>query len=97
MYAVVSFTDHYGKLVEKTVEVEASGNYSIVRVEGMAIADYRGLVTCKLYSAEGAELGSTIDSIESYAARMVSALQKNGVDLGDAIMKLGASSYAFFH
>ena len=77
--------------------IEADGSYTIVRVEGMAIADYRGLVTCKLYSASGAELGSTIDSIESYASRMASALQKNGVDLGDAIMKLGASSYAFFH
>ena len=97
MYATVSFTDHYGTQVEKQVPIEADGSYTIVRVEGMAIADYRGLVTCKLYSASGAELGSTIDSIESYASRMASALQKNGVDLGDAIMKLGASSYAFFH
>ena len=97
MYATVSFTDHYGTQVEKQVPIEADGSYTIVRVEGMAIADYRGLVTCKLYSASGAELGSTIDSIESYTSRMASALQKNGVDLGDAIMKLGASSYAFFH
>ena len=97
MYAVVSFTDHYGKPVEKTVAVEASGSFTVVRVEGMAIADYRGLVTCKLYSAAGAELGSVTDSIESYACRMAIDLQKNGVDLGDVIMKLGASSYEFFH
>jgi YD repeat-containing protein len=97
MYATVSFTDHYGKLVEKRVAVAASGSYSVVQVEGMAIADYRGLVTCKLYSAAGAELGSVTDSIESYACRMAIDLQKNGVDLGDAIMKLGASSYEFFH
>ena len=91
MYATVSFTDHYDKQVEKRVDIEASGNYSIVRVEGMAIADYRSLVACKLYSADGTELGDTIDSMESYIARM------RLDDLGDAIMKLGASSYAFFH
>ena len=97
MCAVLFFIDHYGRQTETQVDIEASGNYCIIRVEGMAIADYRGLVRCTLFGPNGAELGSTTDSMESYVSRMANQLQKNGADLGDAIMKLGASSYAFFH
>ena len=91
MYAEISFTDHYGRDKQQKLDVTASGSYTIVRVEGMAIADYRGLVTCTLYGAGGTALGDTVDSMESYIARVELG------ELGDAIMKLGASSYAFFH
>ena len=97
MYAVASFTNHYGDVEEQKLTVTENGNFVIVRVEGMAIADYRALVTCKLYSADGTELGCVIDSMESYVARKADSLNRNGADLGDAIMKLGASSYAYFH
>ena len=91
MKAVVTFTNHYDKLVEQEVNVDVSGSYVTVSVEEMAIADFGTMVTCTLYSANGTELGAVTDSVESYSARMGLG------NLGDTIAKLGASAYAFFH
>ena len=86
-----------GNIVDKKVSVTADGSFTIVRVEGMAIADFSTKVTCTLYGADDTALGSVTDSVESYTSRMEAELQKNGADLGDAIAKLGASAYAYFH
>ncbi len=93
---MVNFTDHYGTAKEQKVNVTVDGNFVIVCVEGMAIADFSTLVTCTLYGADGTVLSAVTDSVESYTCRMAAELQKNGVDLGDAIAKFGTSAYAYF-
>ena len=94
MYAEVTFTDHYGDVVKQTLTPEdLQGSFTQVHVTGMAIADYQALVTCELYDAEGNLVGNAVDSMESYAARNADKLG----EIVQAIMKLGASAYAYFH
>ena len=90
MYAVVTYTDHNGKSVSNTLAVENNAGFTMVSVNSLAIADYRTLVTCTVYNADGEIVGSAVDSMESYVAR-------SGNDLGAAIMRFGASAYAYFH
>ena len=94
MYAEVTFTDHYGDVVKQTLTPEdLQGSFTQVHVTGMAIADYQALVTCELYDAEGNLVGNAVDSMESYAARNANKLG----EIVQAVMKLGASAYAYFH
>ena len=90
MYAVINFTDHTGKAVEEKLAVTDNNGYAMISVNSLAIADYRALVTCTLYDADGTVVGYAIDSMESYVAR-------SQTDLGKAIMRFGASAYAYFH
>ena len=90
MYAIASFTNHNGKKVEETLAVENNNGYSMVSVNSLAIADYCTDVTVTLYNADGSVAGSAVDSMASYVAR-------SKTDLGKAIMKFGASAYAYFH
>ena len=98
MYAVVSFTNHYGDA--KTFRIEGSdfelynSSNSIYRIyiEQMVLADARQLITCTVYNKDGSVAASASDSIESYIARMSST----GA-LYEAIMKFADSAYKFFH
>ena len=99
LYAIATFTDHYGHAKEVRIEGENFidyGNLGVlceVSVTGMAVADFRSVVTCTVYSADGTALEYATDSIEGYAYR-------NREKLGaivDAIVKFGESSYNYFH
>lgn len=94
MSAKAAFTDHTGE--EMTVELQASKNSNLtqVLVTGMAIADYKCAVTCELYDAEGNVVAWGVDSMASNCSRQV---EPAWLVVCDAIMKLGASSYAYFH
>ena len=90
MYAVVTYTDHNGKAVNEKLAVINNSGYTMVSINSLAIADYRVLVNCTVYDADGNVVGSATDSMESYVAR-------SNTDLGKAIMRFGASAYAYFH
>jgi hypothetical protein len=95
MYAIVSFTDHYGKAHE--TRIEGSKFYALnsttygVMVDELVVADGNQLVTVTVYDANGNEVASGVDSINSYAARQL------GKDpLYEMVMKFTNSAYAFF-
>ncbi|MBQ8250225.1 MAG: hypothetical protein IJY93_10175, partial [Clostridia bacterium] len=70
-----------------------SSSYAQVSITGMAVADFRSVVSCVVYDSTGAELANAADSVESYANR-------NSANLGatvDTIVKFGESSYNYFH
>ena len=90
MYAIASFTNHNGKKVEEKLAVTDNNGYAMISVNSLAIADYCTDVTVTLYNADGSVAGSATDSMASYVAR-------SKTDLGKAIMKFGASAYAYFH
>ena len=98
MKAVVTYTDHYGEPVEREAVLSQDGNYVIITIGGIAVADYRTEVTCELYDASGAMIGSVTDTRAKYVARNTNKLVSpdGTVDLGDAIMKFGESAYAYF-
>ena len=95
MYAVVTFTNHRGtekSLVVQSSAFTANGNFQVVTVENLVVADGRQDVTCKLYSAEGELVGSVTDSLASYTAR------NNGADvLFIRMMQYSDSAYNYFH
>lgn len=95
MYAVATYTDHYGH--EKQVQVNEverfNASHHQVSVSGMAIADFRQMVTLVLYNSQGQEVGRSTDSVEGYVARMESRIG----EIGQAILKFGQSSYSYFH
>ena len=96
MYAIVSFTDHYG--TEQNVRIEGSefikynSTTYAVPITAMVVADARCIVSCQLYTAGGTLVGSASDSMESYIARM----NETGA-LYESIMKFADSAYAYFH
>ena len=97
LYAIVTYTDHYGNAKEIRIEgtdfIKYSSSYCQVSITGMAVADFRSVVTCTVYNANGVAVANAADSIESYANRMASSI---GATV-DAIVKFGASSYNYFH
>ena len=95
MYAIVSYTNHYG--VAQSVRVEGSdflksGSLYRIPMESLVIADAKQTVTCTVYTADGAVVGSCVDSVESYIARM----SETGA-LYETIMKFADSAYKNFH
>ena len=95
-YATISFTNHYNELKEKTVQAAdfqaygEAGKYIIV--DGMSVADCSAVITVTVYDADGNVLTTTVDSVESYIARM------SGADeVYPAILKLAKSAYNSFH
>ena len=96
MYAIATYTDHYGKDQKIRIEGESFEQYNSttwkVTVAGLVVADCRQLVDVKVYDSENAVIASAVDSIESYTAR------KNGDGpLFIAIMKFAVAAYNSFH
>ena len=96
MYAIATYTDHYGEEKKIRIEGEAFEQYNSttwkVTVAGLVVADCRQLVDVKVYDSENAVIASAVDSIESYTAR------KNGDGpLFIAIMKFAVAAYNTFH
>ena len=96
MYAIASYTDHYGKAKEVKIAgkdfVKFNSTTWKVSVAGLVVADCRQPVEVKVYDASGAVIASVTDSIESYTARM------NGDGpLYVAIMKFAIAAYNYFH
>lgn len=96
LYAIATYTDHYGK--SHTVRIEGedfgtiSDKYHYVSVNTMAVADCYQVVECVVYDAEGDQIAGASDSVEGYVARNLSKLN----DMVTAIMKFGDSAYKYF-
>jgi hypothetical protein len=97
MYAIATFTDHYGK--QQSIRIEGTSFEQLkndtdwyVPVKGVVVADCRQLVTVTVYNANGEAVATGADSIESYVSRNSG---KNPLYM--AIMKFGISAYASFH
>ncbi len=90
-YAVYTYTKHTGVEVEETAPVVAvGGSIYGVFVEDLDAADGRALVTVTVYNADGEEVASAADSVESYVAR-------NGGTINEAIMKYCDAANAALH
>ena len=96
MYAIATYTDHYGEAKQVKVEGEnfVKHNSTIwkVSVSGLVVADCRELVSVKVYEADGDVIASVTDSIESYTARM-----DGDGPLYVAIMNFAVAAYNTFH
>ena len=97
LYAIATYTDHYGNEKEVRVEgtsfIKYSSSMCQVSITGMAVADFRSVVSCVVYDSTGEALANAADSVESYANRNLANL---GATV-DTIVKFGASSYNYFH
>ena len=95
MYAVYSYTDHYGNAQSVTVSgedfIEVSGLYG-VELSKLVYADARQLVTIEIYNAKGVLLSTVQDSIESYVNRATA-----DPELLTALMKFTDSAKAYLH
>ncbi len=70
--ATIEFTNHYDKPVSYELtkdNIIEEGDFYIVIIDKVVVADARQLITVKLYNGD-TELVSVVDSIESYARRM---------------------------
>ena len=97
MYAIATYTDHYGSAKKIRVEGEAflqdpDDGCWYVPVKGLVVADCMQMVTIQVYDVNGAVVGSAKDSVESYTARLA-----NADPLYVAIMKFAVSAYNSFH
>ncbi len=95
MYAVYSYTDHFGNEQSVTVKgedfIEVSGLFG-VELSQLVYADARQLVTIRIYNAKGVLLSTVQDSIEGYVNR------NGGTDsLYDALIKFTDSAKAYLH
>ena len=97
MYAIATYENHYGEEKQIRVEGEAflqdpSDGCWYVPVKGLVVADCMQMVTIQIYNADGTVIGSAVDSVESYIARIADASP-----LYVAIMKFAVSAYNSFH
>ena len=110
MYAIATYTNHYGKEKSVTIEGSAFGEYNINNVNGwyipvadMSVADgcqvngeSKFMVTCTVYNANGTVVTSAQDSVASYVAR-ANADTNNTNPLYTLILKFATSAYNYFH
>ena len=96
MYAIATYTDHYGEAKQIKVEgedfVQHNSTTWKISVAGLVIADCRKLVTLQICEADGDVITSVTDSIESYTARM-----DGDGPLYVAIMNFAVAAYNSFH
>ena len=95
-YAVATWVDHYGNTQSSTISVSDfkafSSTMTYVGVKGLVVADYNQQVTLTLYTADGAVVSTSKDSIGHYVSRAT-----NAGNLDKMILYFGASAYASFH
>lgn len=82
MYAIYTYTDFRGR--EQSFRVEGKDfvqynktNYYGPEVDTLAYGDGYQLVTCTMYKADGTVHGTCVESIESTAARLITAYPDN--------------------
>jgi hypothetical protein len=96
MYAVVSYTDHYGHIEEYAVSGNEFAQYNSnvygVIIDTLSVADGHQLVTVIVYDADGNQVAMAKDSVNGYLSRMMSTDVLFG-----AVAKFTASAYANFH
>ncbi len=97
MYAVFSFTDHYGN--EKTERIEGgnfekSGSYYIVATTKLVIADAKQKVSCTVYNSDGSVYATAADDIQGYVKRQVDSGAQD--EVYTSIMKFATSSNNYF-
>ena len=93
MTAKITFTDHYGKKKEFDGEIATDKDgYKYIEVDQLATADYKTVVTCTIYNADGSEYAMAQDSIEQNMKR-----QPKQEEIYGALMKFGHSAFEFFH
>ena len=96
MYAVVSYTDHYGNASEYTVSgadfAQYNANIYGVTVDTLAVADGDQPVTVTVYDVDGNPVANAADTVNGYLSRMMS-----GDVLFEAIAKFTNSAYDYFH
>ena len=94
MYAIATYTDHYGEAQVIRIEgedfIKHNSTTWAVSLSSLVVADCREFVTVEVYEADGDMIASVVDSIESYAARMEG-------DLFVAIMSFAVAAYEYFH
>ncbi len=93
--ADISFVDHYDveqKVTINAAECETDGSYTLFKIDEIVVADGRCDVTCVFKNADGEEVVTVVDSMESYVAR-------NGASYPwlYEIMKFSDAAYASFH
>ena len=96
MYAVATYTDHYGDSKEVVIDgsdfVEYNASNWYIPVAGMSVADCGQLITLTIYDADDSVVTSATDSVESYVSRI-----SNANELYVMIMRFATSAYASFH
>ena len=95
MYAEITYTDHYGnaeKLTVNSADFKQNGSMYGISATGLAVADGKQLVTCRVYDEAGNEVAYAVDSTESYVARM-----SETDAIFEAVMKFVVSAYNNFH
>jgi len=97
MYAIATYTNHYGD--SKVIRVEGEEFLQdpkdgcwYIPVEGLVVADCRQLVTVRVYDGSNNVIAMAKDSVSSYIARISDASP-----LYVAIMKFAISAYNSFH
>ena len=110
MYAIATYTNHYGKEKSVTIAGSAFGEYNKDNVKGwyipvadMSVADgcqvngeSKFMVTCTVYNADGTVVTYARDSVASYVAR-ANADTNNTNPLYTLILKFATSAYNYFH
>lgn len=93
-YARVTYNDHYGHAVERTIQAEnfkVQDGYKSVKIDSLLVSDVSQDVTCVLYDKTDHPVSTVVDSIENYCARI-----KEKGDLYVSIMKFGVSAREYF-
>ena len=98
-YAIVTHTKHDGSdpvetRVEKSEFLKYNNTYYYVPVETLVVADGDEIVTCVLYKADGTEVTTVVDSMNSYLSR---AIAKDGHALYSTLLRFTRSAYTFLH
>jgi methionyl-tRNA formyltransferase len=96
MYAIISFTDHYGNA--KSVRVEGSEfskynstTYGVV-VDDVVVADGDTVVSVAVYNAYGKKVAYASDSVNGYAVRKGSSHE-----LFEKVQKFTTAAYTYLH
>lgn len=96
MYAEVTFT-HHNEIEQTKVRIEGTefnrdGSNTVITVDEIVVADGRQPVTCTVFDADGNEVASVTDSLESYVNRM-----GGSYPWLYEVMKFSDSAYNFLH
>ena len=97
MYAKASYTDCRGNEVTVDAKLTASGDFGVVTVNALAVADYDCAVTMTIYNADGSVYGSAVDSVAGYVARNTEPNDEAKLKaLCEDLAKFAEAAYQYF-